>query len=108
VEQLAQKVIIINHGQKVFDDSLEQLQMTLGAKKIAHLTLSEPASSFEIENAKIIEKKSEIEYVLEIDLENSSMSDFINQLSKNYAFSDISIKELPMDKIITTIYESHE
>lgn len=106
VEQLAQKVIIINHGQKVFDDSLHELQLNLGAKKIVHLTLLKPVSDIDIENVRIIKKKSDIEYTLEVDLDNSSMNDFINKLSKTCTFSDISIKELPMDKIITKIYES--
>lgn len=106
VEQLAQKVIIINHGQKVFDDSLHELQLNLGAKKIVHLTLLKPVSDIDIENVRILKKKSDIEYTLEVDLDNSSMNDFINKLSQTCTFSDISIKELPMDKIITKIYES--
>lgn len=106
VEQLAQKVIIINHGQKVFDDSLHELQLNLGAKKIVHLTLLKPVSDIDIDNVRILKKKSDIEYTLEVDLDNSSMNDFINKLSQTCTFSDISIKELPMDKIITKIYES--
>lgn len=106
VEQLAQKVIIINHGQKVFDDSLHELQLNLGAKKIVHLTLLKPVSDIDIDNVRILKKKSDIEYTLEVDLDHNSMNDFINKLSQACTFSDISIKELPMDKIITKIYES--
>lgn len=106
VEQLAQKVIIINHGQKVFDDSLHELQLNLGAKKIVRLTLLKPVSDIDIDNVRILKKKSDIEYTLEVDLDHNSMNDFINKLSQTCTFSDISIKELPMDKIITKIYES--
>ncbi|MBQ8568117.1 MAG: ATP-binding cassette domain-containing protein [Oscillospiraceae bacterium] len=42
VEQLAHNVIIINHGKKVFDDTLSSLKNTLGSKKIFTLTLSQP------------------------------------------------------------------
>lgn len=106
VEQLAQKVIIINHGQKVFDDSLFNLQLNLGVKKIIQLTLTKPISNLNINNANIIEKKSDLEYTLEVNLENSSISAFIRELTTRCEFSDISIKELPMEKIITQIYES--
>ncbi len=106
VEQLAQKVIIINHGQKVFDDSLQELQLNLGAKKIVHLTLVKPIDDINIENVRIIKKKSDIEYTLEVDLAHNTIGDFISKLTQTCAFSDISIKELPMDKIITKIYES--
>jgi len=106
VEQLAQKVIIINHGQKVFDDTLQNLQLNLGAKKIVHLVLTSPIYDNKIDGVKVIEKKSDFEYTLEVDLENKSISTFIQSLTEMCEFSDISIKELPMEKIITQIYES--
>ncbi len=107
VEQLAQKVVIINHGQKVFDDSLQNLQLALGSKKIIHLMLTRPLPEMQIDNAQIVEKKSDYEYTLEVDLGNSSINDFIRYLTDLCEFSDISIKELPMEKIITQIYEGH-
>src|SRR5215471_3770751 len=42
VKQLADHVIIINHGAKVFDDTLANLQINLGEKKIVELTLNKP------------------------------------------------------------------
>jgi ABC-2 type transport system ATP-binding protein len=108
VEQLAQKVIIINHGQKVFDDTLMKLRLNLGAKKIIHLQLTRPVQSFNLEGVKVDEKHSDLEYTLEVNLEKNSISTIIRKLSEMCEFSDISIKELPMEKIITSIYESEE
>lgn len=105
VEQLAQKVIIINHGEKVFDNSLQKLQLALGSKKIIHLVLKNPENDIKISGAEVIERKSEFEYTLEVDLFGGSINSFIRELSDLYEFSDISIKELPMEKIITQIYE---
>lgn len=107
VEQLAQKVVIINHGQKVFDDSLQNLQLALGSKKIIHLMLTSPLPEVKIDEAQIVEKKSDFEYTLEVDLGNSSINAFIRNLTDQCEFSDISIKELPMEKIITQIYQGH-
>lgn len=108
VEQLAQKVIIINHGQKVFDDTLTNLRMNLGAKKIIHLQLARPVSGFDLEGVKVDQKHSDLEYTLEVNLEESAISTIIRRLSEMCEFSDISVKELPMEKIITAIYESKE
>ena len=108
VEQLAQRVIIINHGQKVFDDTLHNLQLNLGNKKIIHLTSTNRIKDFNIDGVKVIEQLSDYEITLEANVENSSINDFIRRLNESYEFSDISIKELPMDKIITQIYESKE
>lgn len=106
VEQLARKVIIINHGQKVFDGTLQNLKMNLGAKKIIRVILTEPVADIKLDGVKVIEKNSDLEYTMEVDLENNSINAVIRQLTEMCEFSDISIKELPMEKIITEIYES--
>ena len=104
VEQLAHRVMVINHGQKVFDDSLENLQKSLGEKKTIELVLSQPFKSENIDGAKIIEH-TDYKLVLEIDAEKEKLSEFIPKLSQLVSFSDISIKSLSMDTIITNIYE---
>lgn len=108
VEQLAQKVIIINHGHKVFDDTLLRLKMNLGSKKLIHLTLAEPINDINLKGVQVHEKTSDFEYILEVNLANSSINTIIKQLAEMCEFSDISIKELPMEKIITEIYENKD
>jgi ABC-2 type transport system ATP-binding protein len=107
VKQLAGNVIIINHGVKVFDDTLTNLQLNLGEKKIVELTLNKPLA--DIPNGiKIIEQKSPLELTLEVDTSKTAISDFIENISRRFSFSDISVKELPMEKIITQIYNDNK
>ncbi|MCL2109288.1 MAG: ATP-binding cassette domain-containing protein [Oscillospiraceae bacterium] len=108
VERLAQRIIIINHGKKVFDGSLETLQSELGRKKIVELKLHKNADLLDIKGAVVLDKKSQLEFTLEVDMDVVGISEFVGELSKQAEFTDISIKELPMDKIITAIYaKSH-
>ncbi len=104
VEQLADRVIIINHGKKVFDDTLGSLKNTLGSKKIIRLTLSEPYDSDEINGVKIISRESALDISLEVDTGQIKISEFIQSLSSAVSFKDISVQELPMDLIISRIY----
>jgi len=108
VKQLANHVIVINRGVKVFDDTLQKLQLSLGEKKIIELTLDKPFEDFtddiKIEDIKIIEQKSPLEITLEVDTSKVAIGDFIENLSRKCSFLDISVKELPMEKIITQIY----
>jgi len=104
VEQLAHNVIIINHGKKVFDDTLATLKNTLGSKKIITLTLSEPYNGTEIGGAEIISRDSETDISLEVDTDKQKINDFLKTLTEYVSFKDISVKELPMDLIITRIY----
>lgn len=104
VKQLAGRVIIINHGKKVFDDSLHSLQINLGEKKIVDLILKKPFKGTLPENVRVSEQRSELEMTLEVDVADIDMSSFIERLSRLVGFTDISIKELPMEEIITQIY----
>ena len=108
VEQLAQEVIVINHGKKVFDDSLQNLKSTLGNKKIVNLSLAKPFRGENMGNAlggiPVIPGSNECEISLEIDLDKQDIKDFLSSLNGVVDFKDISIKELPMETIITRIY----
>ena len=104
VKQLADHVIVINHGVKVFDDALAKLQLSLGEKKIIELTLNEPFGDI-FYDIKILEQKSPLEITLEVDTSKIPINDFIENLSRKCSFSDISVKELPMENIITHIYK---
>jgi len=108
VERLAQRIIIINHGKKVFDGSIEALQSELGRKKIVELKLQKAAETLDIKGAEIIERKSRLEITLEVDMDIIGIGEFVSELSKQAEFKDISIKELPMEKIITAIYSKEE
>jgi ABC-2 type transport system ATP-binding protein len=110
VKQLADSVIIINHGVKVFDDTLANLQLNLGEKKIVELTLEQPFNTQAVlpESVKVLEQKSPLELTLEVDTSKIAISDFIETVSRSLNFSDIAVKELPMEKIITHIYRETE
>jgi len=106
VKQLADNVIIINHGVKVFDNTLENLQLNLGEKKIVELTLEQPFDTGTAlpGSVRVLEQKSPLEINLEVDASKIAIGDFIKFLSSKFSLSDIAVKELPMEEIITQIY----
>ncbi|MDR1840272.1 MAG: hypothetical protein LBQ93_11915, partial [Treponema sp.] len=57
---------------------------------------------------KIIEQKSPLELTLEVDMAKVAISKFIETISRSISFSDIAVKELPMEKIIMQIYNETE
>ncbi|MBE5940355.1 MAG: ATP-binding cassette domain-containing protein [Lachnospiraceae bacterium] len=106
VEQLAKNVIIINSGEKVFDGTITELKNTLGAKKIVEITLADDTESdvSDIEGVKLIEKNNNLQFTLEVDTEIIPINKFIGLMSQKSVFTDISIKELPMEDVIAKIY----
>ena len=104
VEQLAHEVIIINHGKKVFDDHLQKLKSTLGNKKIVTLALPSPYKEDTLNGVPVMKSSNACEISLEVDMDKQSINEFLEGLNQLVSFTDISIKELPMDMIITRIY----
>ena len=112
VERLAKNVIIINKGEKVFDGSIDDLRKTLGEKKIVELTLTEGNEFFNkldsddfMKGTRLIKKINDYQIILEVDIEILPIGKFMALLVEECSFSDISIKELPMEEVITRIYE---
>ena len=71
---IAQEVIIINHGKKVFDGNLNELRTVLGQKKNLRITLETSLENIDdliskIDGVKMISKKSPLEFILEADLQ---------------------------------------
>jgi len=111
-ERLAKNVIIINKGEKVFDGSIDDLRKTLGEKKIVELTLTEGNEFFNklesddfMKGTRLIKKINDYQIILEVDIEILPIGKFMALLVEECSFSDISIKELPMEEVITRIYE---
>ena len=113
VQQLAKDVIIINKGEKVFDGSITDLRRNLGNKKVVELTLDTNSrkgtvdgyKNIEIRGTTVICELSHQKTTLEVDTDVISISEFMNELSSQCSFTDISIKELSMETIITKIYK---
>ena len=111
VEKLVNNVIIINEGKKVFDGKLDSLKKKLGNKKVVEITLDDKSffeqikNSF-VEGSRVVKRINEYKLLMEVDMNIISISDFILRLLEKCTFSDISIKEISMEEIITNIYKS--
>lgn len=108
VESLAHRVIIINHGQKVFENTLDALKRYLGDKKTVRITMSSPLTlpdQPELQGVTVLSRPSELEAELLIDNELLPMNGFLSQLSGWGELKDIAIKELGIETVIKAIYE---
>lgn len=96
----------------MFDDSLDNLKKNLGNKKIIEISLNGKAKPRE-ENVEkelqmpgigLLDSSDASTLRLEVDVDMMPINVFIAELGMKFPFTDISIKELPMEKIITHIY----
>jgi ABC-2 type transport system ATP-binding protein len=111
VESLAQRVIIINNGEIVFEGSLQSLKMHLGDKKTVHIIMKNAVDVDTLINRDgitLLEQASDLEAQLLVDNSKIQMNEFISYLTETGNLNDISIKELGISTVIRSIYESNQ
>ncbi len=102
IDLIAQHIIILHDGKKVFDSNLAALRSTLGEKKWVGFTLDAPYHGGLIPHAKILEQDDPRYLLLEVDTTDISIPDFLSQL-KGLSFTDLSVRDLSMEQVITSI-----
>lgn len=104
VEQLARRVIVVNHGEIVFDDSIAALRGFLGAKKTVRIVTEQPVDWGTWEGVEVINSDSDGETELELDIDMMPLKQFIQIANENYSIRDMSIDALPIDRVIKELY----
>lgn len=104
IEHLCKRIIIINHGKLVYDDSIEKLEKTYLKNKIVNIKFISPFKGLSLEGIKII--KSE-KYSAEFEVSTSiiSIQKFIEVLINKYEIADMDITSTPIEEVITRIYK---
>ncbi|MDR1206660.1 MAG: ATP-binding cassette domain-containing protein [Peptococcaceae bacterium] len=110
IEQLAHRVVILNKGEKVFEDELAVLKRYLGDKKTIRVTTKgplPPAGEFLRPGVALFESVSEKEVVLEVNGAILPMSEFLARLWEFGQVQNISIQEIGIAEVIKAIYQEH-
>ena len=103
IEKLCKRVIIVNKGQIVLDDTMENLKYHYLNKKIIDAKMKEKVN-LEDQNGITILKDKDYNLKLEVDLKKTSISEAINLLNTDNII-DINISNVPLEQIISSIYK---
>lgn len=104
VEWLAERVIVINHGEIVFDDALNVLRSRLGEKKAVRVTTDIPIPDESMPGIVLLKRFHESEAELEIDTDILPLKHFIRQFNETYGIRDMSIEPLPIEVVMKELY----
>ncbi len=105
VEQLCRRVIMINHGIVVFDDSVAALKQQFLARKRVELKLLEPTRFDPLPGIDLI-SHDDFELVVEVDTRQQPIEAVISRLMSSARVADISIEDPPLEEIIAALYQS--
>jgi ABC-2 type transport system ATP-binding protein len=105
VEQLCRRVIIINHGSVVFDDSVSALKQRFMRTKRIELKLLEPLGDFAMSGVEIVRQEA---YAVDLDVDTSvqPIENAIARLVERGGVADITIEDPPLETIIAEMYRA--
>ncbi|MBQ9313764.1 MAG: ATP-binding cassette domain-containing protein [Clostridia bacterium] len=106
IEKLCKRVIIINNGQIVMDDSMENLKYHYLNKKIVELKLNKKVDLNNIDGIEILKQKGN-SMKLDIDLKKKTLSDVLKLINPDDII-DINISNTPLEEIISEIYRKEQ
>lgn len=104
IEQVCDRVIVLDKGAIVLDSSLRELKKRYVKKKVLRLTTEEEALALNMPGIEILENKSHY-FVCEVDLAQTPIDRVIHEALKLSALKDIAIEEPSMEETIRTLYE---
>ncbi len=103
IEKLCKRVIIVNDGHIVLDDSMENLKYHYLNKKIVEAKMNTKINLEDVDGITILKDK-DYNLKLEVDLTKKSISDAIKLLDPDKII-DINISNTPLETIISNIYK---
>jgi ABC-2 type transport system ATP-binding protein len=105
IEHLCSRVIVINHGNVEFDNTLNKLKEYSDKKRTIQLKTASEISIIETDSAEIINRISPYEVKLTLDTNIKPVSEFVNQVDKEFKLLDMSIEEIAIEEIIKNMYQ---
>ncbi len=103
IEHVAERVLIVNHGQIVLDDKLSKIKRQYLGTKILSARFHGEHTSIELPGVKILKTGN---YVLKLEVEANliTIEQVIKAVLESGTIADISIEDPPLEEIIAHIY----
>lgn len=104
IEKLCKRIVIVNSGQIVMDDSMAHLKYHYLNKKIVEVKLQEEAVLPQAEGITVLKQKGN-HVRLEVDTSVMKINDALRSIDAEHV-EDINISNIPLENIIMEIYRS--
>ncbi len=104
IEMVSDRVIVINSGAVVFDNSLEKLLKNYRDKKYLTVTFKTPVKSTELKKYGKVVSKKEFSATLEISKKNQGK--VMAEIAEKYDVDDIDVRSVPLDEIMEDLFDS--
>jgi ABC-2 type transport system ATP-binding protein len=104
IEQVAERVIVINHGSVIYDDRVSTMRGTLLATKVVDVTLAAPLCA-SLPEGVTVEDRGESHLRLVVDTSRRPVREVLDLLLVQGQVTDITVTDPPLEQVIAEIYE---
>ena len=108
LEALCKRVIIVNHGQIVYEDRVSNLKRRFLTSKLVEVRYAdEVPKDFSLDGTDVL-KVGRYGVKLRFDTRKTPVDQVMTMLSSRGQLMDINISDPPLEEIIAKIYEANE
>ena len=104
VEQVCQRLIIIDSGKIIYDGGIDALKERYGKTRVLIADLAQAYSDIQLEGVDLTRRDGNRVW-LAFDRDTISASEVIAQLTARYEIQDLTISEPEIEEIVRRIYE---
>jgi ABC-2 type transport system ATP-binding protein len=103
VEAVAQRVVVMNHGSVIYDDTVAAMGRSLLATKQVEVGLSAPVARPEIEGVTVV-AHTDTAISLSVDTTRRSVRDVLDVVLESWPVADITVTDPPLEQVIAEAY----
>ncbi|HZT65627.1 MAG TPA: ATP-binding cassette domain-containing protein [Acidimicrobiales bacterium] len=104
IEHVAQRVIVINHGQVIYDNTVASMRRSLLATKLVEVTFDRPPDNLEMAGVTVVTADA-TSLRLAVDTTITPVRKVVDVLLERADIGDLSIVDPPLEQVIANIYE---
>jgi len=105
IEELCDRVIIIDHGKLFFDGPLDSIIDRFSGYKIISLSFEEGAACDFTEFGEVVEQKP---MSVQIKVPRPQVTNIARKLLESCRVTDINVQELPVEEVIRQLFGEHD
>lgn len=103
IEQTCERIIIIDHGRKLYDGSVPQIKANYGRMRTVKVEFEQAPTQLEFAGVEV-SRDSDKRFSFRFARDQIKVSQFIAELSGLHSIHDLTVQETPIEEIIREIY----
>jgi ABC-2 type transport system ATP-binding protein len=105
IEQLCERMMIIDHGRVIYDGDLETVRRRFGGESVLVIDLVEPGPAVEVVGGAKVEKTDGPRQWIRFKRDEISAADLIASVAAAASLRDLALEEPAIEDVVRRIYE---